>query len=230
MLATLREYPDVAIACGNERIHREQADGQWIDTGSVIWPDCRHACYSTDVETACGSAKLCNSSLLFRTKRSESWCTPEDLPIDVTEHFRERVIPQPVWLVGTPLVNYAETITTNRATRSTIWSDYQCLLIGSCFASAPPRLREELARRLWHGIPAGRSPRATSLLLTSLAFPEARAVWNTASIVHRALGTATAVRRMPNVLRTTQVRKRFDSHLRFLYESPFNRRLQMGLI
>jgi Glycosyl transferase family 2 len=230
MLAALRSQLEIEIACGNERIYREQPDGQWTDTGSIIWPDCQDAFYSTDIETACGSAKLCNSALLFRTRRSHAWRTPDDLPIDVTEHFRERVLPQPIRLVGAPLVNYGETMVTNRRTGGTLWADYQCLLIGSCFASTPPRLREQLACRLWTAVTDRRSPRATGFLMTALAFPEARVLWRTSSIVHRSLAVATAVRRLPNVLQIAQVRGRLGNHLAFLCESPFNRRLEAGLV
>src|ERR1700733_6869036 len=137
MLAALEETPNAELACGNERIWQESADGKWLDTGSVIWPEQKDLLYTTSFETACGSAKLCNSSMLFRTRHSVEWLTPDNIPVDVTEHFRERIVPSPIRLVGKPLVDYSETLQTHRSKTGTTWSDYQCLLIGSCFYSLP---------------------------------------------------------------------------------------------
>ena len=65
---------------------------------------------------------------------------------------------QPLALIGDPLVNYGETIKTNRGTSGTLWADYQCLLIGSCFVSTPVEFRERLAGRLWQRSERSRLP------------------------------------------------------------------------
>ncbi len=177
MLEALRLNPTCAMAVGNETIWREQADGQWLETGATVWPETKgFSEWSTPFDFACGSAKLCNSSMVFRTIHSSSWQTPDDIPVDVTEHFRERCVPQPVLLVHEPLVNYAETLATNRSVKGTTWSDYQCLLIGSCFYLLTPALRHEYARSIWKKVGGNPSPRATLMLLAALAVPE-RAVF-----------------------------------------------------
>ena len=227
MFEALAVDPHIEVACGNERIYKENEDATWT-RGATIWPDCLDGLYSTDVETACGSAKLCNSSLLFRTRRSAEWQTPDDIPVDVTEHFRERVIPQPIRLVGEPLVNYADTIATSRAS-GTLWAEYQCLLIGSCFRSTPPHLRESLARKIWRSVGTGGSPRATALLVASLVMPEAFKLWTTSSLYQKTRLAGTVAKRLPDLLALRSVRQRLDSHFQFLCDSPFNRRLE-GLL
>lgn len=224
MIDALGGHPRCGLACGNERVWRERADGGWEDTGTVIWPETEGVSeWTTTVETACGAAKLCNSSMLFSTRDAGGWLTPDDIPVDVTEHFRERCVPQPILLVHAPMVNYAETLVTNRSTRGTSWADYQCLLVGSCFHAAPAAARPELARRLWRGAGGRPSPRATSLLLAALAVPEARALWTTSSGRQRVRFLATMARRLPGVVRVLRVKQRLRPHWDFLCATPFNR-------
>jgi glycosyltransferase involved in cell wall biosynthesis len=225
MIKALGQSPCVNIACCNERIWRENTDGSWTDTGRGIWADENDDLYVTPFETACGAAKICNSALLFRTSVSAHWCTPDDIPVDVTEHFRERLITQPVRLVGRALVNYAETLQTNRAKGGSTWADYQLLLIGSCFYSLPKSLRHSYAQRIWEKEGRQPSPRVTALLTAASIIPEARCLWQGASPRQRTRFLLTAVRRFPSMLRAFGVRRRLAEHWHFLCTSSLNKGL-----
>ncbi len=75
MLAALRNHPELEIACGNETIWEEQSNGTWRNTGCTVWPQLSgEALWTTPFNSACGSAKLCNSSMMFRTVNSSLGC------------------------------------------------------------------------------------------------------------------------------------------------------------
>lgn len=227
MMKRLDANPDVDLAVGNERIWEETSSGDWINTRRTIWPESPDQLFSTPLDLACGSAKLCNSSMLVRRLGRVPFLIPDDLPVDVTEHFRERYVTNPFLLINEPLVNYAETQHTNRQKGGFIWGAYQTLLTASCFCSLPPVARTHLAQRL-ASAEAGRcTPRITSLATTALFFPEARAIWRCLNWRQRARVLLTWIRRFPLLLRTSRfVRSSIGKrHFEFLLESPFNKAL-----
>lgn len=225
MIGALENHPEAAVAVGNERIWREMSDGTWKDTGKLIWPPGTTSLYRTSIEFACGSTKLCNSSLLVRRGDREAWTTPEDIPVDVTEHFRERAVPQPILLVHEPLVNYSETLDTNRDTRGAIWGDYQLLLIGSIFFSSGEAEREKLAAKLFKNCGRELSPRVTTLLTVGIVFKEARVVFKYATLVQLLRFGATCIVRLRSICRAYSVRRRLSEHWKWLLESEYNKRL-----
>jgi hypothetical protein len=227
MLARLDSHPSVDLAVGNERVWKETSN-EWINTGCTVWPDGPDQLYSTPVDLACGSAKLCNSSMVVRRLGRIPFLTPDDIPVDVTEHFRERCITQPVLLVNEPLVNYAETLHTNRKRSGITWGAYQTLLIASNFCSMPPSKRAQLSHLLV-AMESGRcTPRITALASTALFFREARMIWRCLSWKQRSRVLLTWIRRFPQLLRlrTFLASPQAGRHLSFLLQSPFNLRLQ----
>ncbi len=178
MLDALARHPAVELACGNERIWRERAGNEWSDTGRTIWPATGgEELFGWQALDKCGGARLCNSSLVFLTAHATKWRTPADIPIEVTEHFRERAVPHPFLLVNAPLVNYAETLSTHRTQGTAIWGGYQTLLVGSVFTLAPAPTRPALARALWQSA-RNRDPLLTRILLQTGRFvPEASDLW-----------------------------------------------------
>jgi hypothetical protein len=220
MVSGLRAHPTVAVACGNERIWIEHADGSWLDSGKTVWPQGDDELFTTDLLTACGSAKLCNSSMLVR-RTSENWTTPDDIPVDVTEHFRERVIPQPMLLINEVMVNYAETLQTNRARGGTLWADYQVLLIGSVFSTLPHSARQALAFGLMKRFEGRVEPRVTSLLMTALSVPKARILFRQASC-RQVVKLALTLIRHPSLLgQLLSVTKRHAGHWKWLLAQRF---------
>jgi hypothetical protein len=178
MVDALGRHPEIALSCGNERVWQEQPDSTWIDTGTTVWSagNTEEKLEWSAVDK-CGGARLCNSSLLFRTAGAEHWQTPADIPIEVTEHFRERVIPHPFLLVSQPLVNYAQTLVTHRSRDASAWNSYQVLLVGSVFVLARPEGRASLARSLWRRAREDNAQLTATLLATGWLVAEARELW-----------------------------------------------------
>jgi glycosyltransferase involved in cell wall biosynthesis len=84
MLSLLHWHPEQKAACANERIWPENPDGSWADTGQDIWPSFGETNHHFSLSGICGSAKLCNSAIVYR-KPAYAPPTPEDIPVDVTE-------------------------------------------------------------------------------------------------------------------------------------------------
>ena len=134
-LSSLELHPNSSLVVGNERIWRELAGRTWLDTGRTIRPISGLQVHDLSVEEICGSAHICNRSMLIRVERARELLVPDTIPVDVTEHFRERLLAPQLLINGRPLVNYADTLQTARKKNET-WDAYQCLLIGSVFAAA----------------------------------------------------------------------------------------------
>ena len=110
----LELHPDASLVVGNERIWQELPDGTWHDTGQTVWPFSDLRKHNLHIEEICGSALICNSSMLIRVGRASELLIPDSVPVDVSEHFRERTLTPALVLNGLPLVNYAKTLQTTR--------------------------------------------------------------------------------------------------------------------
>lgn len=226
MVSGLERNPEVDVACGNEKIWKEMPDGRWEDTGRLIWPFKGWCNYETTAEAACGSAKICNSSMVVRRQGRSAYLTPDDIPVDVTEHFRERVIKQPVLLFGAALVNYAETLKTNRSTGGTLWGEYQAMLTASVFASTPPPARNVLARSLFSQLGVTACPRATALISAAFCSRTANSLWRHASRPQKMKFLLGCVRRPLALAKLKTLTVRRGEHWRFLLGSRLNQRIQ----
>ena len=211
MVSALERFPDVQVACGNERIWQEQEDGTWRDTKNNIWPiTASETLFHSNPLDKCGQARLCNSSLLFRTANALEWQTPAEIPIDVTEHFRERVVPHPILLVNQPLVNYAETLVTHRSKDPGIWASYQILLVGSVFTLASEHDRPAIAEALWHRARTTEPQFATSLLATGKLTPAAIDLWKLGRLREKARFAAGAIRHLKTTRALLSTRSKHD--------------------
>jgi len=223
MFEVLQSNPRVDIACGNEKIWRECGDGRWQDTGQTVWSFSGLKEYTTEPENACGSSMLCNSSMLVRRKGRPEYVTPDDIPVDVTEHFRERCIRQPMVLVGDTLANYSQTIVTHRSTRGGLWGDYQAMLTATAFSSLTPRRREIIAEKIFAGLGSAPNPRASSMMSAALSSRDARPLWHRASRVQKLRFVAGLARRPQAFYRLKTLRHRCREHWEFLLNSFCNR-------
>ncbi|MCP4309310.1 MAG: glycosyltransferase family 2 protein [bacterium] len=229
-LEVLDAHPSAPLVVGNERIWRELPDGTWLDTARTVWPFDDIRSHELSVEEIAGSAKICNSSMLIRVDRFGGYLTPDTIPVDVTEHFRERLLPRTLLLNGAPLVNYAETIRSARSSGGEDWGSWQCLLIGSIFVAANDGAdRRRLAQRLWRDCPSSTSPRAVSLVASGVAFREARAVLATAPLSSVMRFGATIARRPNRLLGLAGIRRRLANELAFLVNAPLTRQLVQAL-
>jgi glycosyltransferase involved in cell wall biosynthesis len=229
MVAALRNHPEVVVACMNERIWK-QIGNSWVTNGQTIWPEGPDRLHHLVVERTAASATICNSSMLIRRTEDKSFVTPDDIPVDVTEHFRERLFPQPMLLVNEPLVNFSETTSSNRDQIGITWAAYQILLIASCFLSVTPDRRHSLARRLLAPEGGQCSPEVASLLLAGAHFPKAFALWRVANGKQRLRVLATLLVRFPRMIKlhSKLSSPRLQRHLQALLSSPFNRSLEQS--
>lgn len=218
------------LAVGNELIWEEAENGEWINTGRTIWDRVGVNTHQFKIEQVCGGAVICNSSMLFRFPEAGSLTTPDEIPVDVTEHFRERLLRQEPVLMREPLVNYAVTRTTARAVGGPTWGVFQCLLIGSVFAALPSHVaRADLAARLWAACDGATSPRATTLALTGIVVPEARDLYSQAPPLSKLRVLAWAIRRPAQVGAFWACRKTHRSEFDFLTKAPLTQELAASL-
>lgn len=225
MYGALQKHPEFPVVVGNELIWRELPGDQWKCTDQTIWSfrDIRPYIYT--LESICGSAKICNSSMLFRLPDASGFLTPESIPVDVTEHFRERLLPTAILLNGAPLVNYAETLQTARK-KGGEWSMFQYILVGSAFRALqdePKRIR--LAKSLWSECPSATCPRAVTLVSTGFAISEARPLIKYAPALAILRTAAWIARRPGNLSLITKARRKLISELEFLTQAPLTRQL-----
>lgn len=184
MLEALNANPSCVLACGNERLWREESDESATDTGRTIW-ERRDGVqlYEASASGKCGPARLANSSLLYRTERACEWRTPDDdMPLDFTEHVRERIVPHPILLVRKPLVNFTITLVSHRSQESESSRKWETALIGSVFVLIPKTRRRELAAAVWKQTRANTPLFATALLTAGWLLPEATELWQQGSL------------------------------------------------
>ncbi|RZK60384.1 MAG: glycosyltransferase [Pedobacter sp.] len=167
MLHHMKANPSIRLAVANEKIWYEELNGLWTYSNQTIWPVTEeNKLFEFVAEEKCGDAKICNSSMFWKTENS-LWLTPADIPIDVTEHFRERSIPHPILLVTKPLVNFSVTLATYRKSNND-WSVYQAILIASVFEKIDDNEKIELAQALWKKARRTNKLNSTSLMNASL--------------------------------------------------------------
>jgi glycosyltransferase involved in cell wall biosynthesis len=229
MVSIMERNPWTTVAVGNERLWLELPSGEWQNTEHTIWDFSDEKIHEYNILDLCGSAKLCNSSMLIRTAAVASYRTPDTIPVDVTEHFRERMFPKRIVLNGKPLVNYAITLETARG-KGDRWGLYQVMLISSVFeALSSERLRSELATRLWQGVDSPYSPRATILIEAGIASSAARALFKLAPIPTHLKRHLRNLKRFVQGQKKTESIQNFDAEMHFLTNAPLVRELALEM-
>lgn len=222
VLNTRRDH-DIVVA--NQRIWQEVTDGTWKETGTTIWPTVGGTEHVYSLVELCGSAKFCNSSYLCRLPSGSRFRTPEDIPVDVTEHFRERMFEKPLLTISEPLVNFAATLSSARSSRGDVWSSYQIAMVIAAFgALRSSRAKNRLAAQLWADAKGWRVPGATKLAAAGLLNHEARALWRAAGLAVRLRLLMWFGRRPQRMLRVPQELRRISPHIGFLRDAPLTRR------
>ncbi len=225
MLSALGNHTSIEMAVGNELIWKELPDNQWINTHRTIWEETAGtSIFSYHLFDKCGRAKICNSSMVWRTENAHKWKTPEEIPIDVTEHFRERIIPHPLLLVHTPLVNFAETIQTFRNKTSDLWSVYQTLLIASIFTLVDPADKKNLADKLWGEARINNKLFSTTLLNSAFAHKSARILLYKAKPLELLRYLLTALKRPATILNCINAIKQQQKPWNFLLQNNNTRK------
>lgn len=220
MIQSLEANPLLKIGVANERIWKEENDGSWTDLKRTVWSKTSGLeLYIPDPAARCGSTKICNSAMVWKTKEALKWLTPSDLPVDVTEHFRARVIKDPILILYAPLVNFAQTIRTNRSKDRITWGAYQSLLIASVFRSFRPDLRADLAANLWKVARETNSPFKTSLLNAALTDSNAAILLKQATFKELVRYSLTWIKSPVTCLKIIRSPARYPAHWQFLLEN-----------
>ena len=181
MVAAMDANPTVALMTANERIWEERENGEWVRTNRTLRPE-RDAFWACPLspDRTCGNALVANSALLFRPTAIPSWRVPATIPVDVTEHYRERLTPHPFLVHDRVLVNFAVTRATGRSAEPRVWTAQQILLVGSVFAALPVADRRALASRLIARLGGEARSGRTAFLLAGRFIPDAVDLWRMA--------------------------------------------------
>ncbi|TCD07720.1 glycosyltransferase [Pedobacter frigidisoli] len=217
MIDELGKHPTVQVAVSNEKVWLEECNGDWTDTNRTIWTETTSTkLYYYHFAEKCGSAKICNSAMLWRTKSSKKWIVPDDLPVDVSEHFRERLMPHPILLINEPLVNFSQTLETVRSNSSCLWGSYQVLLIASIFSLINKAQRVALAHALWTSARNGNNPFKTTLLHTAVASGHSRELFRNAKVSELLRYVMTWIKNPVSCYKTVNALKNKEKHFSFL--------------
>ena len=187
LVHALEARPSAPLITANERVWQEQGDGTWTRTSERIRPE-RDAIRPVPLrlEDKCGASVLANSALLYRLAESGNWMTPPEIPVDVTEHYRERRVRHPFLMHDRVLVNFGRTRQTARSHDAFDWNVQQVLLIGSVFALVGASERPALADRLLANARCDSPLQVNALALTGRFISEARDLWTRARVSERA--------------------------------------------
>lgn len=172
MLATAVAHPGVTVFWANLRLWQEQADGSFVDTGRLVWPagDTARVLPWGDPAQICGALHS-HGAALFRSRAGDDFSTP-DVPIAVTEPFRERRLPHPLVLVPRPVANFSLTLATARSRDPAEWAETQAMLAATFFQDCP--WDEARLAQIWADARAQRPTGTTNLILAALAHPGGR--------------------------------------------------------
>jgi glycosyltransferase involved in cell wall biosynthesis len=230
MLSVLEANGDDFFVLSNERIWKEMPDASWNDTERCVWPFSDVRRHRLTINEVAGSARLCNSGMFFRLDGNRRLTTPDTIPPDVSEHFRERMLPRELLLSGAPLVNFALTRQTVRSNRGELWGFYHALLIGSLFVALhSPLARRLLAKHLWSECSDPTSPRGTSLMATALAIKEARSLLREAPALGLLRFTAWLARDPSRLFQYATARRKLQPELDWLVDAPLTREIASTL-
>ena len=172
MLATAATHPAVTVFWANMRIWEEQPDGEFRDTGRLVWPAATAPQLMPWGQPAqIGGALFSHGAALFRSRPGDDFATP-DVPIAVTEPFRERGLPHPLVLVPQPVANFSLTRQSARSRDATEWAELQAMLAATFLRARPPDAAG--LAQLWSDARAQRPTGTTNLILAALADPRCR--------------------------------------------------------
>jgi len=167
MLGAASAFPDTCIFWANMRIWEERSDGSWHDTGSFVYPIPKD---DSPQRVAWGqtfqlhSALHSNSATLIRSVPGHDYSIP-DVPISVTEMFRERLFPFPLVFMPQPLANFSLTMHTARSDDRGEWAAMQSMLAATFLKHAG--YSDEQLEALWVHARAQHPPTTSILLLAS---------------------------------------------------------------
>lgn len=190
LLDAARAHPSAIVFWANQRLWNELPDGTWRDTGRCVWPSSSGVeCVSWGAAAQASGALHAHGAALFRSRAGDDFSTP-DIPIAVTEPFRERALPHPLIRVNQPVAHFAQTLQTARSHDPIEWAELQAMLLATFFRDCP--WPESRIAEFWAEARRQQPPASSNLILAALADPGGRielghATWRDWLIVLRGL-------------------------------------------
>ena len=169
LLAAMESHPEAGLAWSNMRIWREREGGVWEDTGRRIWnlsADGPPRLFEWPQMLQFSDAVYSNGSMLLRSRLAGALQTPVNLPADMFEQARERLMSFPILLLPAPLANFSLTLRSARSVDYAVWGSTQALLGGTFLASVP--IAPGAAARIWARYRNMRPPSTNSLIFSAL--------------------------------------------------------------
>lgn len=165
MLAALEAHPGIELAWSNMRVWQELPANGWRDTGNLVWSlpsDTPPVAFDWPQLIHFSDFLYSNGAMLLRSSSARRLLMPDDIPVDMIEHVRERQMRFPILLVPAPLANFSLTLRTFRSGDHLGWGRSQALLGASFLATVP--MTPAARRALWKHRRSTR-PRSTNGLI-----------------------------------------------------------------
>jgi hypothetical protein len=122
MLASMANFPAVAVAWCNQQVQFEASDGSFSDSDILVGPtgDAPRLIEFGDVKQALGNLHA-DGATIVRTAMNRGFAVPTDLPFSGIEIFRERAFPFPLLYEPAPLAVFTVTRQTGRTDSAYEW-------------------------------------------------------------------------------------------------------------
>jgi glycosyltransferase involved in cell wall biosynthesis len=175
LLAAIERFPDVSLIWCNQRIWEEMPDGSWRDTGKFVNPPARDPAPTPrsfgDHRQALGALHS-NGAMLLRSENAASYKTPDSLPFNGMEAFRERLINFPMLYLPEAHAVFSKTIGTSRSKGHAEWTELQVMFAATFLKNA--RYGDGNLYELLEKVRSGTPPATTPLILAALVEPKSR--------------------------------------------------------
>jgi len=134
MLAALDAHPKATLAWCNQRVIRENRDGQLHETATLVNPAATDARKTElhpwgNLRQVMGALHA-NGAMLLRSQPDTTYVTPQ-IPFGCVEAFRERLLPHPLVYVPQALATFTTTVQTARNHDGENWGAALTLLAAS---------------------------------------------------------------------------------------------------
>jgi len=206
---TIGRHPGASIAWANMRIWREDAEGNWSDTGTTIWPPAPPGAspvvFQPPELIQSFSALHSNGAMVFRPAMFRDAQVPESTPFVSVEQARERAATGSLVLIPEPLAHYALTHQSARGGDRATWLQSELLMAASFLASVP--VGDQDLSRLWE-MHRSQRPRSTPSLFLAAAALWAPRLLRPARVADWAWFLMGVIRHPRTILRGLQFRSR----------------------
>ncbi len=207
---TLAANPEATVVWSNLRIWEENQDCSWSDTGRTVWTvngDQDSAAFSWPNPIQSTDAIHSQGAMVARSAVSRRALVPEQTPLSIIEHLRERLLPGRWVLLKVPLANFAVTRQTARTSDRGEWACAQALVAASYFAGSRPAPHE--IDGIWQTLRNARPPSTSALFVVALSGVSPLAILRFSTLSDWTRFLAGAIRHPVVLARAMRYRHRF---------------------